>query len=145
VPYFLDGSNLLGGRRGGEERRDALIREICERLRKTRAKVALFFDGPEAGGAAALGNLTLRFSGRRSADDEILAEIARSRAPSEVVVVTADRELGRRARDAGARSLAPSAFWERFGSKGRESSEDVVPSDVEEWARYFEDEKNRQT
>ena len=143
MPYFLDGNNLLGGSRGGEERRGALIREVCERLRRTRAKVALFFDGPDTGTAATLGNLTVRFSGRRSADDEILAAIARSRAPSEVVVVTGDRDLGRRSRDAGALTLAPAAFWERFGAQAREPSEGGATSDVEEWMRYFEDERNR--
>jgi hypothetical protein len=145
VPYFLDGNNLLGGARPSEERRDAIIREICDRLRRTRARVTLFFDGPPAGVATSLGNLAIRFAGKRTADESILSEIAKSRSPADIVVVTADRELARRAKEAGAKRLEPDAFWRRFGATPDSGGDEGPPAaDVEEWARYFEDERNRE-
>ncbi len=148
MPYFLDGNNLIGHARGtarpSDEDRQSLISEIADRLRKTRAKAVLFFDGPGEN-RTSLGNLSIREAGRGGADDAILREIGRSRTPREVVVVTADRDLARRSRDAGARSLSPDEFWSRFGVSTRaEAPDDAAKVDVEDWLRYFQDEKNRE-
>ncbi|MDD1679566.1 MAG: NYN domain-containing protein [Methanomicrobiales archaeon] len=147
MPYFLDGNNLIGRARETSrptpEDRSALISELCERLRRTRARVVVFFDGTAPAGASALGSLSIRFSGGASADEAILREISRSPAPGEVVVVTADRGLSRLARDAGSRTLAPQEFWRRFGGSPGAGAEPARPVDVEEWMRYFEDESNR--
>ena len=146
MPYFLDGNNLIGQAKGtarpSEEDRKALLAEIAERLRATKARATVFFDG--AGGRnSSLGPLSIRDSGSERADDVILREIARSREPREVIVVTADRELSRRARDAGARAIGPGEFWSRFGKAPAPAARDAKKVDVEEWMRYFEDEKNR--
>lgn len=148
MPYFLDGNNLIGHARGtgqpSEEDRRSLVAEIAERLRKTRAKAVLFFDGPGEK-RTSLGNLEIREAGSAGADNAILREIGRSRTPREVVVVTADRDLARRSRDAGARPLSPEDFWSRFGvsTRGR-PPEDVGKVDVEDWLEYFGDEANRE-
>ncbi|MGE5277014.1 MAG: NYN domain-containing protein [Acidobacteriota bacterium] len=147
MPYFLDGNNLIGlareTSRPRPEDRSALISELCERLRRTRARVVLFFDGPAPPGASALGSLFIRFSGGVSADEAILREIRRSQAPGEIVLVTRDRGLSRLAREAGARTLAPEEFWKRFGASSGRDGAPAQTVDVEEWMRYFEDEKNR--
>ncbi len=148
MPYFLDGNNLIGRARGSsrpsEEDRQALISEVSERLRRTRASAVLFFDGPGAK-RTSLGNLSIRESGSRSADDAILLEIGRARSPREVSVVTEDRDLARRVRDAGAKTLSPDEFWSRFGVGQNASSRDEPARvDVEDWLKYFEDETNRQ-
>ena len=146
MPYILDGDNLVGTarrRRAEGEDRDALVAEISDRLRKTRAKIVLFFDG--TGNALSLGNLAVRFAGATSADDAILREISRAPRPRETTVVTADRDLARRARDAGAVAVSPQDFWKRFGSVEAPSAR--VPEEtrvnVEEWLEWFSDETNR--
>jgi len=147
VPYFLDGNNLIGLARGRSrpepEDRSALIAELCDRLRRTRASAILFFDGELPDGGTVLGPLRIRCSGRRTADETILGEISRSKAPGEIVLVTADRDLDRRARDAGAKTLAPQAFWARFGAGSRAKGEDSEEIDAEEWIRFFDDDRNR--
>ena len=145
MPYFLDGNNLIGRVRGGPatgEDRAALVAEIADRLRRTRASAVLFFDGSGDGGATSLGPLTVRYAGRASADDAIVSELRRAKAPADVVVVTADRDLASRARDAGARALDPDAFWTRFGNAASPGAE-PGRVDVADWLRYFEDESNR--
>jgi hypothetical protein len=112
-------------------------------LRRTRARAVLFFDGEVPGAGTALGSLLIRCSGRETADELILREISRSRAPGEIVLVTADRDLARRAREAGAKTLAPGAFWARFGTGRRPKGEDSERVDAEEWIRFFEDDRNR--
>lgn len=147
MPYFLDGNNLIGRARGrvrpGEDDRGALISELCERLRRTRARAVVFFDGHSAGGAHALGPLAIRFSGGASADDVILREISRAPAAKEITLVTADRDLSRRARDAGANAVSPEVFWAKFGKSRASPDERPDRVDVDEWMDYFGDEGNR--
>ncbi|HYK41935.1 MAG TPA: NYN domain-containing protein, partial [Thermoanaerobaculia bacterium] len=116
MPYFLDGNNLIGierrTARPGEEDRAALLSELSARLRGNRSTVRVFFDGE--GRAATLGNLSVSGAGG-SADEAILRDVERASDPRQVTVVTADRELARRCRELGAKTLAPSDFWSRFG------------------------------
>jgi rRNA-processing protein FCF1 len=142
MPYFLDGNNLIGiarkKSRPEEDDRSALLSEIAARLRATRATVRVFFDGE--GRAASYGSLTVSGSGG-SADDSIVRELGTSPDPRQVIVVTADRELLRRARDAGAKTMAPSDFWKRMASPETGRPEPKV--NVDEWLDYFSDPKNR--
>jgi hypothetical protein len=149
VPYLLDGNNLIGlvrrTARPSAEDRASLIAELSDRLRRTKARATVFFDGPAGERSSALGPLSVRIPASGTADDLILREVAASRAPRDCVVVTADRDLARRAREAGARSLAPEEFFRRFGPAG---GRDRAPAanervDVDEWMRWFEDEGNR--
>jgi len=148
MPYLLDGNNLIGRARGRarptQEDASSLVAEVAARLRRTRASAVLFFDGGGETPPVSLGSLTVRYAGPRSADDAIVAAIGRARTPREVVVVTADRGLARRARDAGAGCVSPEEFWARFGVAPESGSSREAPKvDVEEWMRYFGDERNR--
>jgi hypothetical protein len=63
-----------------------------------------------------------------------------------MIVVTADRDLARRTRDAGGRVTSPHEFWKRFGtpehSSPRPAGETRV--DVDDWLRWLSDDRNRQ-
>lgn len=147
MPYFVDGNNLIGRARGAsrpdEADREALIRELSARLRATRASVRLFFDGPSSR-TTSLGGLSVPGAGG-CADERILRELSGRHDPGEVTVVTADRELSRRVRDAGGKTLSPDEFWARFGTRGApEAKLDGAKVDVDEWMDYFSDPKNRE-
>jgi predicted RNA-binding protein with PIN domain len=146
VAYLLDGNNLIGTERGSaasEGDQAALVREVSDRLRRTRARVVLFFDG--AGRPLALGALSVKYAGAVSADEAILREVASAKRPEEATVVTADRALAVQTRDAGAKTLTPAEFWTRFGRESRPATTRIPesPVDVDEWVRWFEDETNR--
>jgi len=147
MPYFLDGNNLIGlarrTSRPTDADRAALVNEVADRLRRSRASAVLFFDGAGQR-SSTLGSLSIRAAGG-SADEAILTEIEWSRAPGEIVVVTADRDLSRRARDLGAKASSPEDFWRRVGAGGgHEQKEKGAAIDVEDWIKYFEDERNRE-
>ncbi len=149
MPYILDGNNLIGHARGSsrpsEEDRRALVAEVSDRLRATRAKALLVFDGPGPR-RSSMGNLSILEAGAAGADEAILLEIGRAREPREIVVVTADRDLSRRVRDAGGEAMRPDEFWSRFGvSKARPGRSEPAKVDVEDWMRYFGDERNRES
>jgi predicted RNA-binding protein with PIN domain len=147
MPYFLDGNNLIGRARRTsrptEADRAALVQEVAERLRRSKASAVLFFDGAGERNSM-LGSLSIRAAGG-SADEAILRQIERARAPGEVVVVTADRDLSRRARDLGAKATSPDEFWRRVGAGGGQAQNQKESAiDVEDWMKYFDDERNRE-
>jgi hypothetical protein len=151
MPYLVDGNNLLGALGRAPDRREpdgaALVSEICGRLRQVKARLTLVFDGASAIGRdrTALGHLEVRHAGSRSADDVIVEIVQRSASPRDWTVVTEDRGLASRARQAGARTMRVADFWRRFGA-GRALHSDEArrggPS-LEEWLAYFGDDRNR--
>jgi YacP-like NYN domain-containing protein len=149
MPYLLDGNNLIGlfrkTARPDASDRQALVAELAERLRRTRARAILFFDGPAGGRGSSMGALSIRPAPGGSADDAIVREVERARTPAEMTVVTADRGLARRARHAGAAVCAPEEFFARFGKDqpALASKPSAGPVDVEGWMKYFQDEGNR--
>ena len=149
MPYLLDGNNLIGsilGRaRPTEEDRQALVSEIADRLRRSRASARLYFDGPVGNRSSSLGSLSVQSASAGGADDAIVRDVARAADPASMIVVTADRDLQRRVRDAGGKTCAPGNFFARFGAQGRPGGPEggAGKVDVEAWMRYFEDETNR--
>ena len=123
--------------------------------RATRGRVIALFDGAERGRLAdRYGALEIVWSGAgRSADDEIVrrVESAAARGRSrDWIVVTNDRELVRRCRDAGARVESAAAFAERIdrpaapskrrGRKGDAGAADKPAANAEErehWRNVF--------
>jgi predicted RNA-binding protein with PIN domain len=144
VPYFLDGNNLIGiarkTSRPGEDDRSALLSELASRLRSNRSSVRVFFDGE--GRPAAFGSLTVSGAGG-SADESILRELAKTRDPRQVTVVTADRHLAQRVRDAGGKTIHPSDFWKTLAPTPEAPDRPAGKIDVDEWLDYFSDPKNR--
>ena len=148
MPYLVDGNNLIGflagkGRPSSEEKH-ALLRRIAARLRTVRSRVLVVFDGPAPSGrpAVSLGPLAIRYSGVRSADDVIVALVVDACAPRDQHVVTDDRELRVRVREAGAQTVSSADFWSRFeGSDG--PADGAGPVDVREWMEFFSDDQNR--
>ncbi len=149
MPYLLDGNNLIGlvrrTARPSEEDRNALVAELAGRLRTSRARAVLFFDGPGGGRGASLGPLSIREAGPASADEAIVEAVTRAAAPGECIVVTGDRGLGARVRDAGGKVCRPEDFFARFGRgpAAAEGGREPGRVDVEDWMNWFGDESNR--
>jgi hypothetical protein len=106
VLYLIDASNLGGVLGGAAGARDAaaVLRFLAEWTRR-RGRVVAMFDGDDDGRLARrYGALEVAWSSAgRSADEAILARLRRGAAGW--TVVTDDRELARRCREAGAAVL----------------------------------------
>ena len=143
MPILLDGNNLLHGLPAGERAREDVRRLVLERVRHERQRVTVVFDGPPPSGSPdreVLGRVTVVWSGARSADDTIVASLPDSPAARQWVVVTDDRELGRRARERGAETR-PLAAWRarspRPGRNDRPNGGAQRTGDVASWESYF--------
>jgi hypothetical protein len=105
MPILVDGNNLLHQLPRSERSREAVRRGVLERTRGQRQRVTVVFDGPPpqtAPDVESLGTVTIRYAGSRAADDVIIATLPQGPPARQWVVVTDDRELQRRAREAGA-------------------------------------------
>lgn len=150
MAFLIDGSNL-GGRIGGKAgARDAagVVRRLLPWARERRQEILVIFDGPpQADVAESYGPLRVAWSGKATADDRIVAYVARD--PMQWTVVTADRELARRCRELGARAETSDALAARAAVPSRkrpsaraaEEESGKPPSNREErehWRKVFE-------
>jgi predicted RNA-binding protein with PIN domain len=110
---IVDGNNVIGSRADGWWRdRAGAARRLIRALQRLSAtsgdRIAVVLDGrpladvPEGVHHDVLVAYATR-AGRDAADDRIVAEVARDRDPSSLVVVTSDRGLAERVRAHGAR------------------------------------------
>jgi predicted RNA-binding protein with PIN domain len=120
--WLVDGYNVLhAGVLGGRDRSQwwtaSRRRELLERVAgfEQAAELWIVFDGPEDPGA------DLTQPGPRcvfalSADDWLVDRVRRSDDPSQIAVVTADRQVAGRARSRGAQIVSPAEFLSRCTS-----------------------------
>jgi hypothetical protein len=144
MPYWFDGNNLIGQSAAAAKGQPGIRRAFLSTLGSQRAsrggRFLVYFDGDDPGNSISPPGVGIRYSAPLSADEAILRRLNEIQNPSEIIVVTNDRALTSRCRNAGATTLS----WSEFDAKmnagpGRRSerSEPKATVDVEEWIRYF--------
>ena len=119
--WVVDGMNVIGSRPTGWWRdRPAAMQELVEELESLAERsgdpVTVVLDGSPFdldGGSG----VTVQFASRRgpnAADDDIAALVESDSDPAELSVVTSDRDLARRVRDAGATVVGAGEFRRRL-------------------------------
>jgi predicted RNA-binding protein with PIN domain len=139
MPFLIDGSNVLGTMRTdrhSDEAKRGLVRLLANFARAKKTRVTCIFDGAEpASFAKHLGNVTVVFSGAKSADDVIIERASHGRGWS---VVTNDRGLAARVQRREVGIVAPAHFLRDLEASASGESEAG-----DDWDAYFSDEKNR--
>jgi hypothetical protein len=135
--FLVDGSNLLG--RLGADRESAgakraLARQLA-RLTTGGHSVVLHFDGERPAEIGAVGGVTMRFGGDRTADERIVDEARK--VPGALTLVTSDQQLIARCRRRDLTVLSPA---ELLALLPEEREGEAPQSD---WEQYFSDDKNR--
>ena len=119
--WVVDGMNVIGSRPTGWWRdRPGAMRELVEELdglaERSGDPVTVVLDGRPfelEGGPG----VTVQFASRRgpnAADDDIAALVESNPDPADLSVVTSDRDLARRVRDAGATVVGAGEFRHRL-------------------------------
>lgn len=143
MPILIDGNNLMHRLSSGDRSRTAVRRQVLEATRRERMSVTVVFDGPPPEGMSSresLGNVTIIYSGARTADDVIVSAIPAGRPASQYSVVTDDRGLMARVQDRGARvrTLAEWRGRRRQPAPTRPRVESKLSShDIAEWEDFF--------
>ena len=152
MSYLIDASNLGGALAGARGARDArAVLAFLAPWARGRGRVLVVFDGPERPEIARrYGPVEVRWSGARAADDVVVEIVTRE--PRGWTVVTGDRELARRCRDAGAQVEPAAALAGRIArphpraARGAKpaTAPDKPPAHAEErehWRKVFEGEE----
>jgi predicted RNA-binding protein with PIN domain len=119
--WVVDGMNVIGSRPSGWWRdRPAAMRALTEELAEfagaTGDELTVIFDGRPFELDLPAG-VTVAFAtrrGRNAADHDIAALVERDRDPAGLTVVTSDRELAGRVREAGASVVGAGEFRARL-------------------------------
>ncbi len=140
MAWILDGNNILGVASSAPRSEGDRERLLHRLLRyKLPRPCTIVFDGPPPRPAVSsdfqMGGVRVAYSGKRSADEVILA-----RAKPGDIVVTADRDLALRCRSLRAKSAAPKEFLaglkpSQRGHEREKPSDTAV--DVDEWMEFF--------
>jgi predicted RNA-binding protein with PIN domain len=144
MPYWFDGNNLIGqsaaAARADSRVRRAFLSALSACHRSGGGRFLVYFDGDDPNRSAPPPGVAIRYSAPESTDQVILRRLKEVQRPSEVIVVTNDRELMTRCQDAGAAGLN----WRQFTSKMRSRSHPSPVQkdaqervDIEDWMRYF--------
>ena len=150
MPYLFDGNNLLGswgGPRQHDDRRPEVVRRVAEFCRLKNVKATIVFDGHPLRGDMAqqqIGNVSLRVPPEGVDADTIIRELLdRAPRPSELVVVSSDKELYSYARTRGSSTLRAHEWnaqerqllAQRERTSGQEKPE--REDDLEGWLKKF--------
>lgn len=144
MPFFLDGNNLIG-QSAEEARREPTVRraflgQLSRYSRSRGGSFTVFFDGDAPDPSMPPPGVRVRYSAPLSTDDAILHSLSGAREPAAIIVVTNDRRLTSRCREAGAKVInwgEFSARMEKAPRRSRDAAQKEEPVDLEEWARYF--------
>lgn len=142
MPLVIDGNNLLHTLASNQRSRDDVRRRVLETVRHESLQVTVVFDGPPEGGSPAienLGRVTIHYSDTSTADDVILRLLPKGSGAADWTVVTDDRDLRSRVRQAGGR-VRSLAEWRRrrLPSPRRPAHEPKMSShEVADWEKFF--------
>jgi predicted RNA-binding protein with PIN domain len=144
--YYIDGYNLIfaqGDSSGGlQAAREQLINQLRPLADKPHWKLIVVFDAhaePEEAMRHHIDALEVVYTGLgETADHYILNEIETAAKPKQIVVVTGDLQLAKRAEQRDAQTLDPATFWQR-GNKRSRRTEEAKPADSssQERQRWF--------
>lgn len=144
MPYWLDGNNLIGqsvtAAQADSKTRRAFLSSLSRRRKPGGGKFLVYFDGDDSDRFAAPPGVAIRYSAPLSADEAIIRRLREIRRPSEVIVVSNDRELISRCRSAGAKTMDWGQFISKMQSRldaSQAAGELKESVDVEDWMEYF--------
>ena len=143
MPFLIDGNNLMYALPAGRRSRSDVRQIMLGLARHERISITLVFDGPPETGVPDrenLGRVTVVYSGSLSADDVLIRQIPGGAAAQSWTVITDDRELRVRARDAGARTRRLSEWRHKLTAtiqSGEKPEKTLSQAEIHEWENYF--------
>jgi rRNA-processing protein FCF1 len=144
MPYWFDGNNLIGRSAAAAKSdgavRKAFLSELSSLHRTGGGRFLVYFDGDDPDRAASPPGVSVRYSAPHSADEAMLRRLRDMQHPSEVIIVTNDRQLMTRCRNEGAKTMT----WQEFAMKMEartavrpKKGAQEKPVDVDEWISFF--------
>jgi predicted RNA-binding protein with PIN domain len=144
MPYWLDGNNLIGqsaaAASADSHMRQAFLSALSAYYKSGGGRFLVYFDGDDPSRSTPPPGIGVRYSAPLSTDETIIRRLHEIHHPEEVIVVSNDRALTTRCRNAGASVLN----WQEFTSKMKTRSvkrdpriDPQQPVDVEDWIHFF--------
>jgi len=142
MPIIIDGNNLLHSLPSSHRDRNSVRRLALDTVRHEGVSLTVVFDGPPPSGSPEiehLGQVSVRYSGRTSADDLIVGLLRSSSRAADWIVVTDDHALGDRVRECGARVRTLKEWRARRPREIRRPvrEPELSAREMADWEAYF--------
>lgn len=136
--YLIDGYNFLFRIKGNsfsslEKNRKALLVLLNEELSSLQLSVSIIFDGSDPiclhARRAIFDSLEVIYtSDVQSADEYLIEMLEQAKHPAHYTIITSDRELSRKCRSLGAKTLTVEAFLHFIQEKQKKTQKSLKPS-----------------
>jgi predicted RNA-binding protein with PIN domain len=152
MPYWLDGNNLIGQpahiAQKDRDTRKKFLTLLSEYSLSRRHQFIVFFDGDDYDRTKPPRGVQVRYSAPLSSDDAILEKLRGIKSPSDIILVSNDRELSSKCRNTGARTMDWAQFISHMTARTnshpdnfRQAKEEKIQ--IDEWIDFFGLDKDR--
>lgn len=153
--YLIDGNNVLRSNtdmkklfeEDSERAKDLLIQKVVDHFKDSNNKITIFFDGFSFvhSFSNVSHNVSVKHAKNKTADDTILITIEKSKNTRNIIVVTSDLEVQKKAKVRLCEVMSSDEFIKKLSTRRVSSGEKPdkpTTREIEEWTRIFQNFEN---
>lgn len=150
LTYLIDGNNVLRAnpewekvfKENPENAKDYFVQKVVDYFKDKKNQATIFFDGFSFvhSFSKISNNVSIKHAKNKTADETILITIEKSKNPKNLVIVTNDIPLSKKAKLYQCRLISSSEFINMLTStntKSKDKPDELSKSDIDYWLRIF--------
>lgn len=155
--YLIDGNNIIHSNldwkkifdEDKERLKNLLVQKVVDHFKDSKNKITIFFDGFNFNHSFSnvSYNVSIKHAKNKTADETILITIQKSQNPRNLVVITSDSELRRKARLWGCTVISSEEFIRQLDNRKNtnlEKPDELSKNEVNEWLKIFTQSENKE-
>ncbi len=155
--YLIDGNNVIHSNiewkklfdEDKERSKNLLVQKIVDHFKDSRNKATIFFDGFNFvhSHSNVSHNVSIKHARNKSADETILINIEKSQNPQNLIVITSDLELQRKARLRYCTVISSDDFIKQLENRkvtNLEKPDELNKNEVKAWLKIFSQSKSKE-
>lgn len=155
--YLIDGNNIIHSNpnwkvifdEDKERAKNLLVQKVVNHFKDSKNKITIFFDGFNFNHSFTnvSYNVSIKHAKNKTADETILITIEKSQNPRNLVVITTDLELQRKAKLWGCKVVSSEEFIEQLDkheNTNLEKPDELSMNEMNEWLRIFNQSENKE-
>lgn len=150
LTYLIDGNNVLRAnpewekvfKENPENAKDYFVQKVVDYFKDKKNQATIFFDGFNFfhSFSKVSNNVSIKHAKNKTADETILITIEKSKNPKNLVIVTNDIPLSKKAKLYQCRLISSSEFINMLTSTNtgsKDKPDELSKSDIDYWLRIF--------
>lgn len=155
--YLIDGNNVIHSNpewkklfdEDKERSKNLLVQKVVDHFKDSKNKATIFFDGFNFvhSFSNVSHNVSIKHAKNKSADETIVITIEKLQNPRNLVVITSDVELQRKARLRYSTVISSEDFIKQLDNRkvtNLEKPDELSKNEVNEWLKLFTQSENKE-